>query len=265
MSRIARTLRRSTTTVSRSRRRAIALAGMLLGVGLVIGVVSRRRAAAAPIRVDSAIARPVGLGRLRDVSRERALAPVTALGGRAVAVGLRAAGRTSIRGMLASAAALGIAVVVVSTGAAGTFAFVNSQAEARPASTVSAGTFSLSIRDTNDTPISALPVSPMNLLPGDSVSQLIRVKNTGNAAAVVTAKLDVTSAPFEVRINGGVGSSTTCPTINDAVLGTTPTPSATLPAGFTGTVCVLITLPGSATQQSATGNVKLTFDAKQGS
>ncbi|TPW70030.1 hypothetical protein [Schumannella sp. 10F1B-5-1] len=268
MSRIARTVRRSATVVSRSRRRATLLAVVLLGAGISLGAVAARRSAATrpALSRSTVMARPLGLTGLRHPLRG-ATSPVAAralvLGRRAVDAGLARAARTSVRGMLASAAAIGIAVVVVSTGAAGTFAFINASAPASSVSTVSSG--SLAVTVTASGSISSIPATTWtNLLPGDTGRQDVVIANTGAAPVTLTGVLGATPSPYSVAI--AYNKTCAAATAYTSMTATATALSASsLAKGASVPACVQVTLPSSAANgaQGAANTFQLTIDAKQ--
>jgi hypothetical protein len=145
----------------------------------------------------------------------------------------------------ATAAAILLGVFVAAGTAAGSFAYLSASAPVGAASTVNAGTSSLTLQSgANPAGTSiTLPATVWNrMLPGDIVGQTVTVANTGDTPLAVSARLNATSA-WEFRVATGA-----CPVgqIPGAALSTTSTAWATVNAGASSTMCIQAVLPTSA-------------------
>lgn len=145
----------------------------------------------------------------------------------------------------ATAAAILIGVFAAAGTAAGSFAYLNASAPIGAASTVTAGTSTLTLQSGANPAGSAitLPSTVWNkMLPGDIVGQTVTVANTGDAALAVSARMSVASA-WEFRVATGACPVTQIP---GAALSTTSSAWATLAAGSSLTMCIQAVLPTTA-------------------
>ena len=168
-----------------------------------------------------------------------------------------------MRRVLGSAAVLLTASLVAAGLAGGTYAFLNSQATT-PAITVSSGSLIVTVQAAGTTAAAttAIPTAAWsNMLPGDLVGQQVQVVNSGTTAAALTFSLAAASA-WDIRVNWG-----TCPTtqITNGSLTTTPTYGATIPAGFSNTMCVQALLPATAAAsvESTSANANILIGVQQ--
>lgn len=145
----------------------------------------------------------------------------------------------------ATAGAILLGVCAAAGTAAGSFAYLNSTVQVGTASTVTAGTSTLTLQSgANPAGTSiTLPTTVWNrMLPGDIVGQTVTVRNTGDTPLAVSTRLSVASA-WEFRVASGACPVTQIP---GAALSTTATAWATVAAGASPTMCIQAVLPTTA-------------------
>jgi hypothetical protein len=158
----------------------------------------------------------------------------------------------------ATAAAILLGVFAAAGTAAGSFAYLNASAPVGTASTVTAGTSTLTLQSGANPAGSSitLPATVWNrMLPGDIVGQTVTVTNTGDATVAVSTRLNAVSA-WEFRVASGACPVTQIP---GAALGTTSTSYATLAAGANSTMCIQAVLPTTAPNSAQGTNPVLTL------
>jgi hypothetical protein len=164
----------------------------------------------------------------------------------------------------ATAAAILLGVFAAAGTAAGSFAYLNATAAVGTASTVNAGTSSLTLQS-GANPAGTWITLPSTvwdrMLPGDIVGQTVTVANTGDTPLAVSARLSATSA-WEFRVSTGACPVTQIP---GAALSTSSTAWATVTAGANSTMCIQAVLPTTAANavQSTNPVLSLTVDGVQ--
>jgi hypothetical protein len=164
----------------------------------------------------------------------------------------------------ATAAAIALGVFAASTAAAGSFAYLNSTVSVGNASTVTAGTSSLTLQQGAGVASSSITMTNTvwnRMLPGDFVGQAVTVNNTGDTPLQLSTRLSGAIA-WDVRVATGACPATQLTT---PVQGTTSTSLSTLAAGASVTVCIQATLPTTAasTVMNTSPVVSLTVDGVQ--
>jgi hypothetical protein len=164
----------------------------------------------------------------------------------------------------ATAAAILLGVLAAAGTAAGSFAYLSASAPVGTASTVTAGTSSLTLQS-GANPAAAsitLPNTVWNrMLPGDIAGQTVTVNNTGDTPLAVSARMNAASA-WEFRVASGACPATQLP---GAALSTTSAAWATVAAGASQTMCIQAMLPVSAANavQGTTPVLSLIVDGVQ--
>lgn len=164
----------------------------------------------------------------------------------------------------ASAAAVLLGVLAAAGTAAGSFAYLNATAPIGTASTVTAGTSSMTLQQGAGAAATSITLNSTvwnHMLPGDIVGQTFTLNNTGDTPLAVSARLSAVSA-WEYRIAIGACPATQIP---GAALATTSSATSTIAAGASATACIQAVLPTSA-PNSAQGTapvVSLVLDGVQ--
>lgn len=164
----------------------------------------------------------------------------------------------------ATAAAILLGVFAAAGTAAGSFAYLNATAPVGTASTVTAGTSTLTLKSGANPAGTSITLNAAvwnRMLPGDIVGQTILVNNTGDTPLAVSTRLSVASA-WEFRVASGACPVTQIP---GAALSTTATAWATVAAGASPTMCIQAVLPTTAANavQGATPVLSLIVDGVQ--
>jgi hypothetical protein len=192
--------------------------------------------------------------------------------------------RVRVWDLVRGALALGILVGLAPTG---TLASFKTSTVLNPAGFVT-GALDLRLRDASTTvgpggSFAHADLTPTGLLPGESVAVLVPVRNDGTApftwGATATATGGLASAlRFSTYLGGTATNATstldvrtgsctgTASTTNRTLGGTATTVVSTQPALAAGSavnVCVLLTLPSTATAADATAAITYTFAATQ--
>ncbi len=164
----------------------------------------------------------------------------------------------------ATAAAILLGVFAAAGTAAGSFAYLNATAPVGTASTITAGTSTLTLQSgANPAGTSiTLPTTVWSkMLPGDIAGQTVTVANTGDTPLAVSTRLSVATG-WEFRVVSGACPVTQIP---GAALTTASTAYATIAAGANSTMCIQAVLPTSAANalQGTTPVLSLIVDGVQ--
>jgi len=172
--------------------------------------------------------------------------------------------RPTPRGAIGAAVALLAGVLVAAGLAAGSYAFLNSQASATSATTITSGNLALTVQYSAGAAGSTATIPTTawaTMLPGDVVGQQFTLASTGTAGATFTARLSAASA-WEIRVATG-----TCPVtqIPGPALSTVAVAAGTMPGGASTPVCVQATLPTTAasTVSGTTAGFSIILDSTQ--